>query len=199
MHDSFLAFRNRPFKWLFAITFMTTFAIFIHDTLVGYALYKMTKDPMTLGLMGLSEALPYIFISVFGGHIADKYNKKVVVGLAFLAILSSVGFVAYILSSTHLALAGKLTLIYLALIVGGFARGIFSPAKFALQTALTPRAQYTSAATWTSIAWQIGMVAGPAAFGFLHGKLQFTYLQTLYMVILLLLMSIFCLIFVTHV
>lgn len=174
-----LAFENPNFKWFFGMTFFTTLGIFMHDALVGYAIYHLTKDPMALGLMGLVESIPYILMSLFGGHVADKHDRKKTIALAFVIIAACVLWVGWALSS-QLLIAEKLMLIYAALIISGFARGFYAPAKFSYQTSLTPRAHYGSAATWGSIAWQIGMIGGPALFGWLFGRLHLNYMEILW-------------------
>jgi hypothetical protein len=47
----------------------------IQEIIVAYSLYKITKDPLTLGLIGLAEAIPFI-LSLWGGYFADKFNKQ---------------------------------------------------------------------------------------------------------------------------
>ena len=39
---------------------------------VGWQVYALTRDPLALGLVGLSEFLPFILLVLVGGHVADR-------------------------------------------------------------------------------------------------------------------------------
>ena len=51
------------------------------------SLYKITKDSLTLGLIGLAEAIPFIALSLWGGYFADRFNKQTIMKIClFFAI-----------------------------------------------------------------------------------------------------------------
>ena len=56
--DAFAALRYRDFSIVTLNQFCLTLAILIQEIIVAYSLYKITKDPLTLGLIGLAEAIP---------------------------------------------------------------------------------------------------------------------------------------------
>ena len=53
-----------------------TIALLIQEVLIAYEIYKITHNPLALGLIGLAEAVPFISLVLFGGHFADNHNKK---------------------------------------------------------------------------------------------------------------------------
>lgn len=53
-----------------------TIALLIQEVLISYEIYKITHNPLALGLIGLAEAIPFISLVLFGGHFADNHNKK---------------------------------------------------------------------------------------------------------------------------
>ena len=57
--DAFAALRYRDFSIITVNQFCLTLAILIQEIIVAYSLYKITKDPLTLGLIGLAEAIPW--------------------------------------------------------------------------------------------------------------------------------------------
>lgn len=59
-HDAFAALRYRDFSIVTINQFCLTLAILIQEIIVAYSLYQITKDPLTLGLIGLAEAIPFI-------------------------------------------------------------------------------------------------------------------------------------------
>ena len=74
--DAFAALRYRDFSIVTLNQFCLTLAILIQEIIVAYSLYKITKDPLTLGLIGLAEAIPFITLSLWGGYFADRFNKQ---------------------------------------------------------------------------------------------------------------------------
>lgn len=77
-HDAFAALRYRDFSIVTINQFCLTLAILIQEIIVAYSLYQITKDPLTLGLIGLAEAIPFIALSFWGGYFVDKFNKQVI-------------------------------------------------------------------------------------------------------------------------
>ena len=73
--------------FIFANSFFTI-AILIQEVVLGYSIYKITHDPLALGLIGLAEALPYISLALFGGHLADRRNKKTLMQVSLLFIIA---------------------------------------------------------------------------------------------------------------
>ena len=68
-------------------SFLITATLLIQEVTLGYELYKMTHDPLMLGLVGLAEAIPFIALSLFGGHLADRRDKKRILQWSLLVIL----------------------------------------------------------------------------------------------------------------
>ena len=58
----------------------------IQAVVVAWQIYDITRDPLSLGLMGLAEALPFIGIALYAGHIADRFNRHRV-SLASIALM----------------------------------------------------------------------------------------------------------------
>ena len=75
-NDAFAALRYRDFSIVTLNQFCLTLAILIQEIIVAYSLYQITRDPLTLGFIGLAEAIPFITLSLWGGYFADKLNKN---------------------------------------------------------------------------------------------------------------------------
>ena len=75
-NDPFAALRYSEFRNLVIGSFFITLALLAQEVAIGYELYRVTHNPLSLGLIGLVEAIPFISFSLFGGHIADKYSKR---------------------------------------------------------------------------------------------------------------------------
>ena len=137
---------------------------------MAYSLYKITKDPLTLGLIGLAEAIPFIALSLWGGYFADRFNKQTIMKIClFFAIplpLVLWGlFHAYGLKQIELS-----TLswgVYTVIFGLGTIRGFYNPSATSLKPFLIPREIYANGATWTTIGWQSGVIIGPMLGGFM--------------------------------
>ena len=168
--DAFAALRYRDFSIVTLNQFCLTLAILIQEIIVAYSLYKITKDPLTLGLIGLAEAIPFIALSLWDGYFADRLNKQTIMKIClFFAIplpLILWGlFHAYTLKQIELS---TLSWGVYAVIFGlGTIRGFYNPSATSLKPFLIPREIYANGATWTTIGWQSGVIIGPMLGGFM--------------------------------
>ena len=162
--DAFAALRYRDFSIVTLNQFCLTLAILIQEIIVAYSLYTLTKDPLTLGLIGLAEAIPFIALSLWGGYFADRFNKQSIMKIfLFFAIplpLVLWGlFYAYGLK--HIELSTLSWGVYAVIFGLGTIRGFYNPSATSLKPFLIPRDIYANGATWTTIGWQSGVIIGP--------------------------------------
>src|SRR4051795_8424960 len=68
--------RLRDFQALLVTRFSAWFVMSALTVVVGYQTYLLTGDPLALGLLGLVEALPALSLSLFGGHLADRRDRR---------------------------------------------------------------------------------------------------------------------------
>ena len=168
--DAFAALRYRDFSIVTLNQFCLTLAILIQEIIVAYSLYKITKDPLTLGLIGLAEAIPFIALSLWGGYFADRFNKQTIMKIClFFAIplpLVLWGlFHAYGLK--HIELSTLSWGVYDVIFGLGTIRGFYNPSATSLKPFLIPREIYANGATRTTIGWQSGVIIGPMLGGFM--------------------------------
>ena len=132
---------------------MLTFAI-------AWELWLRTRSAFALGMVGLVQVVPVILLSLPGGHVADQHNRRRIVGItqvAFALCALGLGLLSYF--------QGPLVLIYVCLLGIGIARAFNDPAASTLVPEAVPPELFASAATWSSSAWQMASIAGPAAAG----------------------------------
>jgi MFS family permease len=168
-HDPYVSLRNPSFLWYVASMVALTLGTMIQATVVAWQVYALTKDPLSLGLVGLAEALPFIGAALYAGHVADRYDRK---RLSLIAIgvqtFTAVVLLGYTLRPEVLA-GGRVWPIYAVVFVSGIARSFLQPARTALGAEIVPRETYANAVAWRSSLWQIGAVVGPALGGMLYG------------------------------
>ena len=141
----------------------------LQAVVVGWQVYTITRDPLSLGLIGLAEALPFIAVALPAGYVADRWNRRTVAVLA-LAVLALCSVALLVLSAADGMLARVgVTPIYAVIFASGIARSLLQPARQALSSELVPRHQLENAIAWRSSSWQTAAVAGPALGGLLYG------------------------------
>jgi MFS family permease len=137
---------------------------------VGGLVYAHTHDTLSLGLIGLAEALPMLCAILFGGYVADMVDRRKIVLFAASGFAACV--VALIFISIHIesviAAAGLLP-VYAVIGVTGILRAFMAPSQSALNAQLVPRDQFVHSANWNSLAFDISSVSGPAIGGLLYG------------------------------
>ncbi|MCU0513794.1 MAG: MFS transporter [Anaerolineae bacterium] len=161
-HDPYAALRFRDFRLLIGGRFVAQVGEMTVSVGIGWELYERTRDPFALGLVGLVQVLPVMLLSLPGGYIADRYNRRLVTLLSQLVLVACSLVLAY-LSITD----GALPWIYLCLAVIGAARAFNNPAEGALTPETVPEEHYFNAATWSSSVWQFSAITGPAIGGLL--------------------------------
>jgi MFS family permease len=133
----------------------------IQTAVLGWQIYDLTGDPLSLGLVGLSEAVPFLSLTLMGGWAADRLDRR---WLALVSLLAIAGSGAWLLTVSLGSVRSPLPL-YGAQALAGLGRAFFRPASASLGTELVPRDQYQNAATWRSSIFHSAMILGPAAGG----------------------------------
>ena len=168
--DAYAALRVPDYRRFLSMRLMTTLSIQIMSVSVGYFIYELTGDPLMLGLVGLTEAIPAIGISLWAGHLADKHNRRnILAGCLSLLILCSVSL--FLLAYHREALGKGMLLggIYTVIFITGIARGFFSPTNFAFLPQLVDRKTLPNAISWNSSTWEVASITGLGLGGLLYG------------------------------
>src|SRR6188768_3553295 len=123
MSSPYAALKIRDFRLFISASFCTTLAIQIQAVVVGWQVYEITKDPLSLGLIGLAEALPSIAVSLYAGHVADiVHRKKIIAICATTLLLCSLALLAFTMDEGSYLLADGILPIYVVIFVSGIAR-----------------------------------------------------------------------------
>jgi len=161
-------YHNYAFAKLLAFRIQISLAYQIMAVVVGWHIYEITRDPLSLGLIGLAEVIPYFASALIAGHAVDHYYSRRLFGaLAAVLLLAN----AFTLTALAIGwLNGAATLwIYASIAFTGFARAFIAPSYNTLFAIIVPRKQFVKAASLGTTAFQAGLVMGPAIGGFLVG------------------------------
>ena len=83
----YAALKIPDFRLFISARFCVTLAIQIQAVVVAWQVYEMTKDPLSLGLIGLAEAIPSIGVSLYAGHVADSVQRKNIIMVCLTTLL----------------------------------------------------------------------------------------------------------------
>ncbi|MFA7228931.1 MAG: MFS transporter, partial [Melioribacteraceae bacterium] len=168
--DAYAALRIPDFRHFVLARFLLTLAVQMQSVIVGWQIYQMTHDALSLGLIGMSEAVPFIGIALFAGHVADRVDRKRIILLSNSVYLICAAALLIISTRLNPVLAEYGTVpIYIIIFITGLARGFLSPAQSAFAAQLVPREFFGNASTWNSVVWQTAAVTGPAVGGLVYG------------------------------
>jgi MFS family permease len=177
IRDPYAALRYPAYRNFITASFLFTIAFLIQEVALGYELYTITRDPLALGLTGLATFVPFVGLSLFGGHVADRISRRLIILTAVgVMTLGSVilQFVARSAEGGSISPSVLVPVIYATVFMIGVCRAFQAPAASSLRAFLVPVAVYENAATWSSSAFQSGAILGPAVAGFLFSWLGFS-------------------------
>jgi MFS family permease len=165
--DPYAALRIKEFNIFLALRFVLVFAWSMQFIVVEWQVYSLTKDPLSLGLIGLMEIIPALGMALFAGHIVDQKEKRNLF-LLIIALFSLISLGLFLISSDSITWNKKTILysIYAFVFFGGLLRSFFGPTIFSLIALIVPKKIYPNAATWSSSTWQMASILGPAIGGF---------------------------------
>ena len=169
-NETFSVLHIRNFRLFLAYRFFMTCAVLMQAVIVGWQLYDITKDPLSLGMIGLTEVIPQVSIALFAGHFVDIWDRKLIIfRTSFLLLIGSAILLGSTIHSEFTSFLTGTTPIFVTIFIVGLVRGILMPAHTALLGQLVPRESLTRAATWGSTVWQVAAVTGPALGGLMYG------------------------------
>ncbi|GHB96254.1 MFS transporter [Thermomonas carbonis] len=155
------------FRWLMLYRICTLFSYQIVAVTVGWHVYELTRDPWSLGLIGLAEVIPFFCVAPFSGYLVDHLRRRRLGAIA-CTVLAFNAIVLALLTIGALPLQG-LWPIYLAIAIGGVGRSFLGPVHNALFARVLRRDQFARGASIGSVVFQTGLVLGPAIGGLLVG------------------------------
>ena len=171
-NDPYAALRIKEFNIFLFVRFLLVFGWSMQFIVIEWQVYSITKDPLSLGIIGLMEIIPAFSMALFAGHIVDQKEKRNLLALCTGAFsLISLGLFLLTTDSILNSWSTNAVLysIYGLVFFGGFLRSFFGPTIFSLVAMLVPKKIYHNAATWSSSTWKTASVSGALCGGFFIG------------------------------
>lgn len=162
----------RDFRLLWLARLCSVLATTGMVVIIGYQLYDIARSDygmsiaeasLQLGLLGLVQFIPIFVLTPVAGVVADRFDRRIVAGCAIVLDMT----IAVTLAWLTLTSAVTLPLLFLLAALHGSARVFVGPSTTSMVPNVVPAELMPKAIALSSIAWQVGSMAGPAAVGLL--------------------------------
>ncbi len=184
--QAYRVFGIRDYSLYFTSRTSVNFAITMLNTVIGWQVYAITHNVLSLGLVGLAEFLPAVSVALIGGYFADTYNRR------YIIIVSEIVFFLCVLTlliittqfESFLKLNG-LGIVYTIIGLTGLVRGFLGPAQSSFAAQTIPPELFVNASTWNTTSWHLANIGGPAIGGLLYalsGNANLAYITILVLI-----------------
>ncbi len=130
---------------------------------IGFQIYQLTHSALALGILGLVEAVPALSLILFGGYVADHYDRrKILLWTRFSSFACAIILIILSLEVRAFSLLG----LYAVIFIAGIARGFADPANSAFEAQVVPQHLTVNASSWIGSTWIGASILGPAIIGF---------------------------------
>jgi MFS family permease len=160
----FAVLKSRDFALYLASRFFGSIATQMIIMAVGWQVYQITGRVLDLGLIGLSQFLPFLCLVLLSGHIADQFDRRIIILICHCAY----GICAMALLSFALAKVSTTLPIFAVLAVFGITRAFQVPAAQSFVPTIVPLESLRNALAINSSANQVAAITGPSIGGVIY-------------------------------
>jgi MFS family permease len=157
-------FRESSYARFWLARICSTVSFQMGAVAVGWQVYELTHSTFALGMVGLVQFLPMLFLTLVVGHVADRFNRKTIISICQVVEGSTMALLAVSSYLHRLHPSG----IYCAVAAIGAARAFESPSTQALVPGLVEVRKVPQAIAWSTSANQTASILGPALGGLLY-------------------------------
>lgn len=162
--DSSNLLKNKSLRRLMLARVSTNFAYQMLTVAIGWHMYSLTHSAFYLGLVGLVQFLPMLFLSLFVGHISDKHDRRRII--SFSQITQSVFILILALGSFSGWITKERFLIIIFFIA--VAHSFEGPPMQALLPNIVAKDIFPKASALMSSVSEFAVIVGPAFGGILY-------------------------------
>jgi MFS family permease len=160
----FTVLKNRDFTLYLCSRFLASIATQMIVMAVGWQVYHITGRVLDLGLIGLSQFLPFLCLVLFSGHVADQFDRRVIIMIGHCCY----AICALLLLSFALLNTAKTLPIFGVLAIFGVTRAFQVPASQSFVPTIVPTTVLRNALAINSSANQVAAIAGPSIGGIVY-------------------------------
>ncbi|ANH80141.1 MFS transporter [Niabella ginsenosidivorans] len=169
-NDPLAAVRIPEYRNLMTGRFLFVCAMRMITTVVGWWIYQLTRDPLAIGLIGLSEVIPALSLALYSGHKVDISDKKKLLLRSISGYFAAACFLLFLSSGSAKAVFHTRHIewfIYGTFFCTGILRSFVGPSFTSMIATIVPKKLLQNATTWNQGTWLSASVTGHALGGFL--------------------------------
>ena len=157
---------DRTYQKYWLARFLSSLCLGTLSVCVSWQIYDISRNPLHLGLVGLTQFIPLVLLVVVTGYCADNFNRKFIFSLC----LFLEAFLTFLFVLINITGDPKIIVLFIVLIGIGFVRAFFSPAAAAFLPNIVHKKDLPDAVALSAVAWQSGTIFGPVLGGLLYGS-----------------------------
>jgi MFS family permease len=155
---------HRPFALYWVSRISSTIALQMQAVAVGWQMYDITHNPLDLGLVGLTQFIPAALFVLVAGHIADRYDRRMIVRICQMSSGAAAAVLAIGAAGGWMTRESLLAIVF----VTGSARAFEQTTMTTLLPGIVPLSLLSRATAAGASATQIATIGGPAMGGLLY-------------------------------
>jgi MFS family permease len=156
--------RHRPFALYWISRVSSTIALQMQAVAVSWQMYDLTRDPLDLGLVGLTQFVPAALFVLVAGHVADRYDRRAIVRTCQLICGLATATLAL---GTALGAMTRESLLAVVFVIGT-CRAFEQTTLTTLLPGIVPLSMLPRATAAGASATQVAVIAGPAVGGLIY-------------------------------
>jgi MFS family permease len=156
--------KNRDFRLYLGSRVCASIATQMVIMAVGWQVYHITGRVLDLGLIGLSQFLPFVCLVLFSGHVADQFDRRLIIMLGHCAYaVCTLLLLSFAWSNLQTTLP-----IFAVLTFLGVTRAFQMPAAQSFVPTIVTRQGLRNALALNSSANQVAAIVGPSIGGIVY-------------------------------
>jgi len=118
--ETFRAFKNRNYALYFSGQSVSLIGTWIQRTAVSWVIYTMTGSLLMLGVTAFAQQIPSSLLSLYGGIVADRYNRYKILLVTQIASMVQAVLLATLVLTNHYNVATILGLSVMLGVINAF-------------------------------------------------------------------------------
>lgn len=158
--------KYRDFRLLYFGQFISWFGNGLSYVALPYQIYHLTRSSLAVGSMGLVQLLPLLVTSLWGGALADRWNRKKILLSAEFGLC----LMCFVLLINALSTKPHVWVVYVVAAVVSALSGFHRPSLEAITPRLVERDDLPAVASLSSLKYSVNTIVGPALAGIIIAK-----------------------------
>lgn len=162
--DTSTLLKNKSLKFLITARVLTNFSYQMITVAIGWQIYSLTNSAFYLGIVGLIQFLPILFLSLFVGQLSDMYDRRRIIRISQA---SQCIFILALALANYKGLITKERFLVLILLIA-IAHAFEGPPMQSLLPNIVDREVFPRASALMSSTSEFAIIVGPSVGGIIY-------------------------------